>query len=50
MFREGDRTVSGAVLHNFTGRRCWEQVLLQSDYHKRLTDITEFNRSYNKIY
>nr|XP_056708333.1 xanthine dehydrogenase/oxidase [Euleptes europaea] len=44
MYNEGDLTHFNQKLEGFTLRRCWEECLVNSDYHSRKKLIDEFNK------
>ncbi|XP_076033762.1 xanthine dehydrogenase rosy [Oratosquilla oratoria] len=45
MYKTGDLTHFNQELTSFTGRRCWDQVLSQSNYHTRRQSVDQFNKS-----
>ncbi|XP_053162879.1 xanthine dehydrogenase/oxidase isoform X2 [Hemicordylus capensis] len=44
LYNEGDLTHFNQKLEGFTVRRCWEECLVNSDYHSRRKLIDEFNQ------
>lgn len=44
LYNEGDLTHFNQKLEGFTLRRCWEECLVNSDYHSRRKLIDEFNQ------
>lgn len=44
LYNEGDLTHFNQKLEGFTLRRCWEECLVNSDYHSRRKRIDEFNQ------
>ncbi|XP_062980216.1 xanthine dehydrogenase/oxidase-like [Elgaria multicarinata webbii] len=44
LYNEGDMTHFDQKLEGFTVQRCWEECLINSDYHGRRKLIDEFNR------
>lgn len=46
MYKEGDLTFYNHPIENWTARRCWDDVLKQSDYENRKLQVDEFNRSF----
>ncbi|KAG0722910.1 Xanthine dehydrogenase/oxidase [Chionoecetes opilio] len=39
----GDKTHFGQVMERCTVRRCWKEVIIQSDYNTRYADVQKFN-------
>lgn len=44
MYKEGDVTYYNETLANFTLTRCWNDVIMQSDYENRRKQVEDFNR------
>ncbi|CAH1790691.1 unnamed protein product [Owenia fusiformis] len=44
MYKEGDKTHYNQTIERCNIESCWKQVLEQSNYHKRLEQIDEYNR------
>ncbi|XP_061480984.1 xanthine dehydrogenase/oxidase [Rhineura floridana] len=44
LYNEGDLTHFNQKLEGFTLQRCWEECLINSDYHSRRKLIVEFNQ------
>uniref|UniRef100_A0A8D0HBB7 Xanthine dehydrogenase/oxidase n=1 Tax=Sphenodon punctatus TaxID=8508 RepID=A0A8D0HBB7_SPHPU len=44
LYNEGDLTHFNQKLEGFTVSRCWEECLMNSDYHTRRKHIDEFNK------
>lgn len=47
LVQTGDTASFGQVLENCTVRRCWREVLEQSDYDARRAAVQKFNRYVN---
>ncbi|XP_065173830.1 xanthine dehydrogenase-like [Atheta coriaria] len=44
MYNEGDRTIYNQPIINCNIRRCFEEVLVNSDFYKRKQEIEEYNK------
>ena len=44
LLRDGDETHYHVRMEDCNVRRCWEEVLQQADYQRRLEEVQHFNR------
>ncbi|XP_053697545.1 xanthine dehydrogenase [Sabethes cyaneus] len=46
MYQEGDKTHYNEPIVNCNVRRCWTEVIQSSNFHKKRTEIEQFNRQH----
>ena len=46
MYREGEKTHYGQVLEDCHARRCWQEVMANSDYSTRKSGVEAYNREH----